>query len=56
MSNTGIEKAGGACSDLRADIPMSPLWNMGNAAKFESKESLDTMQKAIDYLACKAKN
>jgi hypothetical protein len=56
MSSSGTGKSGGACADLRADIPMSPLWHMGKTAAFQSKESLVTMQKAVDYLACKAKN
>ena len=56
MSSSGTGKSAGACADLRADIPMSPLWHMGKTAAFQSKESLVTMQKAVDYLACKAKN
>lgn len=56
MSSPGIGKSSSACTDLKADIPMSPLWHMGKAAGLESKESLVAMQKAIDYLACKAKN
>jgi hypothetical protein len=55
MGHNNTVEAGGVCADLKADIPMSPLWHMGKAAKFESEESFDTMQKAIDYLACKAK-
>ncbi|MCP3931734.1 MAG: hypothetical protein GY705_21875 [Bacteroidetes bacterium] len=56
MDHNNAVKAGGVCSDLKVDIPMSPLWHMGKAAKFESKASFDSMQKAIDYLTCKAKN
>jgi hypothetical protein len=56
MGHIDTAKAGGVCSDLKADIPMSPLWNMGKTALFESQNNFDAMQKAIDYLACKAKN
>ena len=56
MGNNNTVKAGGVCSDLKADIPMSPLWHMGKTALLESQKNFDAMQKAIDYLACKAKN
>lgn len=56
MNHKESIKTGKVCSELKVDIPMSPLWHMGKAAKFDSKESLKTMQNAIDYLACKAKN
>jgi hypothetical protein len=56
MGHANTVNAGGVCSDLKADIPMSPLWNMGKTALFESQTNFDAMQKAIDYLACKAKN
>jgi hypothetical protein len=56
MGDINTVKAGGVCSDLKADIPMSPLWNMGKTALFESQKNFGAMQKAIDYLACKAKN
>lgn len=56
MSDTQSNNTGGVCSDLKADIPISPLWHMGKAAKFDSKKIFDIMQKAIDYLTCKAKN
>jgi hypothetical protein len=56
MSSSGIGKSGGACAKLKVDIPMSPLWDMGKTALFESQKNFDAMQKAIDYLTCKAKN
>jgi len=44
-----------ACLAKKVDIPISPLWHMGKAAKFGSDTNLKTVQEAIDYLTCKAK-
>lgn len=56
MGDIQTGNPGGVCTNLKVDIPVSPLWHMGKAAKFESQESFDAIQNAIDYLACKARN
>lgn len=43
------------CLDKKSDIPMSPLWNMGKVAKFDSSTDFKYLQDALHYLTCKAK-
>jgi len=43
------------CLERKADMPMSPLFNMANAAVRNSKGDLKSLQDALDYLTCKAK-
>lgn len=43
-----------ACVATKVDIPMSPLWNMGQAAKYSSDNNFQELQDALHYLACKA--
>ena len=43
------------CAKLAVDVPMSPLWHMGWAAR-GSQSNFDVLQSTVDYLTCKAKN
>jgi hypothetical protein len=43
-----------ACLAKAAPIPGSPLWNMGKVAVLGSRDSLQVLQNAVDYLTCKA--
>lgn len=43
------------CLSKAAPIPASPLWHMRKAGAFGSQDSFDIIQKALDYLDCKAK-
>lgn len=43
------------CLAKAVDIPGAPLWHLGLAAKLGARTSFDKTQKAIDYLACRAK-
>lgn len=54
MSTTELAKKAQACVDKQAPIPGAPLWHLGKAAKWGSKEDLAIIQDAIDYLTCKA--
>ncbi|WP_020405817.1 hypothetical protein [Hahella ganghwensis] len=57
MSNMeSLKRIAEACLAKKVDIPNSPLWHMGMAAKFGSNSDFKTMQDAIDYLTCKAKS
>jgi len=43
------------CLAKKADMPMSPLFNMANVAKRNATGDLKYLQDAIDFLTCKAK-
>jgi hypothetical protein len=43
------------CLAKATDIPGAPLWNLGKGAVFGSDEGFTQVQKAVDYLTCKAK-
>jgi len=49
-----LKKAAEVCLSKKADIPMSPLYNMAKAAKLESSQDLKILQEALNYLTCKA--
>lgn len=55
VTNDVQKKTDDICSNLKVDIPMSPVWEMMRASK-GSKKHFDHMQKSINYLTCKAKN
>ncbi|WP_444996087.1 hypothetical protein [Aliikangiella sp. IMCC44359] len=50
-----LQKKAALCLSKKVDIPSSPLWNMGMAAKFNSSKDFKKIQEASDYLACKAR-
>jgi len=50
-----LKKKAQACLDKKANMPMSPLFNMANVAKRNATGDLKYLQDAIDYLTCKAK-
>lgn len=49
-----LKNSAEACLSKKADIPMSPLYNMAKVAKLESTEDLKYIQDAVNYLTCKA--
>ena len=55
MSVESVIAKSNQCLEERENIPSAPLWHMGKAAVFESKESFDLLQNTIDYLTCKGK-
>ena len=50
-----LKKTATSCLTIKADMPMSPLWNMAKAAKRNSANDLKYLQDAINFLTCKAK-
>lgn len=50
-----LKKQAQACLAKKADMPMSPLFNMANVAKRNATGDLKELQDAIDFLSCKAK-
>ena len=50
-----LKKQADACLAKKADMPMSPLFNMANVAKRNATGDFKSMQDAVDFLACKAK-
>ncbi|MBL4827437.1 MAG: hypothetical protein JKY66_06945 [Spongiibacteraceae bacterium] len=54
-SVAALKKKAQACLAKKVDLPVSPLWNMGKVAKFDSEGDLKYLQEALDYLTCKAR-
>lgn len=50
-----LKKQAEACLAKKADMPMSPLFNMANVAKRNVTGDLKYLQDALDFLTCKAK-
>jgi len=50
-----LKKQAEICLAKKAEIPMSPLFNMVNIAKRNATGDLKYLQDAVDFLACKAK-
>jgi hypothetical protein len=51
-----LNKKAKICLAKKSDIPMSPLFNMANAAKRNTTADLKYLQDALDFLTCKAKS
>lgn len=60
MSNSpsvaALNQKAQACLAKKVDMPMSPLWNMARAAKYNAQTDLKYLQEALNYLTCKARN
>lgn len=56
MTNpASLSKRAKQCLEKATDIPGAPLWSLGKGAAFGSDEDFAQVQKAVDYLTCKAK-
>jgi len=50
-----LKKQAEVCLAKKAEMPMSPLFNMANVAKRNATGDLKYLQDALDFLTCKAK-
>lgn len=50
-----LKKQAEVCLSKKAEMPMSPLFNMANVAKRNATGDLKYLQDAADFLTCKAK-